>query len=93
MRSTLLLLSLLSSLVSATPAPVYPGFKTLWSDGFEGNAGDTPNQSRWNLITKYVPPLLLFNLSSTPPAFFGDILTPPQRPDERRNPNLLHIQP
>jgi beta-glucanase (GH16 family) len=51
MRSTLLLLSLLSSLVSATPAPVYPGFKTLWSDGFEGNAGDTPNRDRWNLIT------------------------------------------
>ncbi|KAH6842242.1 concanavalin A-like lectin/glucanase domain-containing protein [Chaetomium sp. MPI-CAGE-AT-0009] len=51
MRSTLLLLSLLSSLVSATPAPVYPGFKTVWSDGFEGSAGATPNRDRWNIIT------------------------------------------
>lgn len=62
MRNPLLLLSLLSSLVSATPAPVYPGFKTLWSDGFEGSAGDTPNRSRWNLITEYA----LSFYSSTP---------------------------
>lgn len=62
MRSTLLLLSLLTSLVSATPAPVYPGFKTLWSEAFEGNAGDTPNRSRWNLITEYAPHFYYFTL-------------------------------
>ncbi|KAK4151277.1 glycoside hydrolase [Chaetomidium leptoderma] len=49
--NALALLSLLSSLASASPAPVYPGFKLLWSDDFKGAAGDTPNKAEWNLIT------------------------------------------
>jgi hypothetical protein len=52
MRTTVALLSLLGSLASATPAPVYPGFKLLWSDTFEGSAGASPNQAKWNFITK-----------------------------------------
>jgi hypothetical protein len=51
MRTTFALLSALS-LASAGPAPIYPGFKLLWSDGFEGAAGATPNQDNWNFITE-----------------------------------------
>ncbi|KAK4098367.1 glycoside hydrolase family 16 protein [Parathielavia hyrcaniae] len=54
MRTTvalLSLLSLLSSLASANPAPLYPGFQLLWSDGFQGSAGQTPDQGKWNIIT------------------------------------------
>ena len=58
MRSSLALLSLLSPLVSALPAPAYPGYKLLWSDAFTGSAGETPNTATWNLITEYVPPML-----------------------------------
>jgi hypothetical protein len=59
MRTTVALLPLLSSLAAATPAPIYPGFQLVWSDGFEGSAGATPNEANWNLITEYAfSPLL-----------------------------------
>ncbi len=48
------LLSVFSSVVSASAAPNYPGLKTIWSDGFFGNAGELPNGNQWNIITKYV---------------------------------------
>ncbi|KAK5659105.1 hypothetical protein OQA88_1195 [Cercophora sp. LCS_1] len=38
-------------LVSASPAPNYPGFKTVWSDGFAGRAGEIPNGGLWKTIT------------------------------------------
>ncbi|KAH6613576.1 concanavalin A-like lectin/glucanase domain-containing protein [Chaetomium sp. MPI-SDFR-AT-0129] len=41
----------IASLVSATPAPVYPGYKVVWSDTFGGKAGASPDKGRWNLIT------------------------------------------
>lgn len=47
-----LLLFLLPSLVTASPPPIYPGFRLLWSDGFEGKPGETPNRRKWNLITE-----------------------------------------
>jgi hypothetical protein len=52
MRTAVALLSLLSSLVSASPVPAYPGYQLLWSDGFEGGAGQTPDQGKWKLITE-----------------------------------------
>lgn len=51
MRQTITFLSLLAALVSASPAPNYPGFTTVWSDGFAGNSGDSPNGNLWNTIT------------------------------------------
>ena len=56
MRNTVAFLSLLSSLAAATPAPIYPGFQLVWSDGFEGSAGATPNKANWNIITEYALP-------------------------------------
>jgi hypothetical protein len=52
MRTTTLALLSALSLASAGPAPIYPGFKVLWSDGFDGSAGATPNQDNWNFITE-----------------------------------------
>lgn len=46
------LVSLLSGLVSPSPAPIYPGYRLLWSDGFSGSAGQSPNTGLWNIITK-----------------------------------------
>ncbi|KAK3332740.1 glycoside hydrolase family 16 protein [Cercophora scortea] len=43
------LLPLLSSLVSALAPPNRPGFNTIWSDAFAGNAGDSPNGDLWNI--------------------------------------------
>ncbi|KAK4120060.1 glycoside hydrolase family 16 protein [Parathielavia appendiculata] len=51
MRTTAAVLPLLFSLASASPAPAYPGYQLLWSDGFEGSAGQTPDQGKWNIIT------------------------------------------
>ena len=52
MRAALSLLSLFPALAAATPAPIYPGYKLLWSDTFDGNPGQTPNEGNWNLITE-----------------------------------------
>jgi hypothetical protein len=52
MRTAVALLSLLSSLASASPVPAYPGYQLLWSDGFEGGAGQTPDQGKWKIITE-----------------------------------------
>ena len=52
MHTSLVLLSLLPVLASATPAPIYPGFNLLWSENFEGSPGQSPNETNWNLITK-----------------------------------------
>ena len=49
--NALAVLSLVSALASAVPAPIYPGFQLVWSDTFEGNAGQTPNTDKWKLIT------------------------------------------
>ncbi|KAK4133867.1 glycoside hydrolase family 16 protein [Trichocladium antarcticum] len=51
LTNTLALLSLLASLASAVPAPIYPGFKLVWSDSFPGHAGQMPNSDKWKLIT------------------------------------------
>ncbi|KAL2265050.1 hypothetical protein VTJ83DRAFT_7560 [Remersonia thermophila] len=51
MRATLAALSFLASLASANPAPFYPGLELLWSDAFDGNPGETPNTTNWNIIT------------------------------------------
>lgn len=54
-------LGILAPFVSASPAPIYPGFKLVWSDGFPGSAGESPNTGLWNIITKYThPPSLTF---------------------------------
>ncbi|KAL1837447.1 hypothetical protein VTJ49DRAFT_3767 [Mycothermus thermophilus] len=51
MRTTLAALSLLTSLASANPAPLYPGLQLLWSDAFDGSPGQSPNRANWNIIT------------------------------------------
>ncbi|KAK4240052.1 glycoside hydrolase [Achaetomium macrosporum] len=51
MRTNAISLLSLLPLVPALPAPAYPGFKTVWSDAFEGSAGSPPNQNAWNIIT------------------------------------------
>ncbi|KXX81425.1 Beta-glucanase [Madurella mycetomatis] len=52
MRSyAFVLVSLFSGFVSPSPAPIYPGYRLLWSDGFAGSAGQSPNTGLWNIIT------------------------------------------
>ncbi|KAL2017917.1 hypothetical protein VTK56DRAFT_1509 [Thermocarpiscus australiensis] len=48
---TVAFLSLFSGLVSASPAPTYLGYNIIWSDGFEGSAGQSPKGDVWNIIT------------------------------------------
>ncbi|KAK0708511.1 glycoside hydrolase family 16 protein [Lasiosphaeris hirsuta] len=48
---TVALFSFFSSLASAGAVQCPPGFKTLWSDTFAGNAGDLPNGNLWQIVT------------------------------------------
>ncbi|KAK3316985.1 concanavalin A-like lectin/glucanase domain-containing protein [Apodospora peruviana] len=48
---TVALLSLLSSLVSGGAIPGKSGFRTIWSDGFQGGSGSLPDGKNWQLIT------------------------------------------
>ncbi|KAK4466310.1 concanavalin A-like lectin/glucanase domain-containing protein [Cladorrhinum samala] len=49
--NALTLISFLSSLASAGTVPQYSGLRALWSDDFNGNSGQPPNQGTWNIIT------------------------------------------
>ncbi|KAK1750942.1 beta-glucanase [Echria macrotheca] len=40
-----------SAAALAGAVPQYPGFKTIWSDDFPGNAGDLPNTGLWQVTT------------------------------------------
>ncbi|KAK3366542.1 glycoside hydrolase family 16 protein [Podospora didyma] len=45
------LVPFVSALVSGLAPPNYPGFWTLWSDSFDGSAGQLPNAGQWSLVT------------------------------------------
>lgn len=48
---TLAFVPFLSSLVSAGAVPNRNGFKVIWSDTFQGNAGQGPDLSKWHVAT------------------------------------------
>ncbi|KAM7197597.1 beta-glucanase [Rhypophila sp. PSN 637] len=48
---TLALVSFLSAFVSAGAVPNKGGFRLMWSDTFQGNAGQGPDQGKWKIIT------------------------------------------
>ncbi|KAK0732999.1 concanavalin A-like lectin/glucanase domain-containing protein [Lasiosphaeria miniovina] len=50
-NAALSFLSLFSSLAAATQIPGYPGFHSIWSDGFGGGAGQSPNGGQWTTVT------------------------------------------
>lgn len=95
MRASLAWLAL-ASLASATPAPVYPGYKVVWSESFGGKAGASPDKGRWNLITEYVIPTVKPAVRPFfPPTHIivscRHPLTQLQRTNQRRSPNLHHL--
>lgn len=45
------LVSLLSSSVSAWNAPIYSDLRLVWQDAFAGTLGSAPDAGRWNYIT------------------------------------------
>ncbi|AEO66263.1 73c81e02-086d-4723-b724-89170a70891b [Thermothielavioides terrestris] len=49
--SSIGLLPVLGTAVSAWDAPSYSGYTLVWSDNFAGPSGSLPNQNNWNIIS------------------------------------------